>query len=169
MTTLEQVGLPPDVVDQAVATLSGGQQARADLAAVLLARFDIMLLDEPTNDLDFEGLARLEELVTRRSGGLVIVSHDRAFLERTVTEVVELDEHAFGPALRRRLGGLPGRARRPSRPTPPRPTPSTSPSAPSCAAGPNASANGPRPASAREKKQSAGQRQGAEGLPHQPD
>ena len=94
VTTLEQVGLPADVVDQAVATLSGGQQARADLAAVLLARFDIMLLDEPTNDLDFEGLARLEELVTRRSGGLVIVSHDRAFLERTVTEILELDEHS---------------------------------------------------------------------------
>ena len=93
VTTLEQVGLPAGVADQAVATLSGGQQARADLAAVLLARFDITLLDEPTNDLDFEGLARLEELVARRSGGLVIVSHDRAFLDRTVTDVFELDEH----------------------------------------------------------------------------
>ena len=94
VTTLEQVGLPADHADQPVATLSGGQQARADLAAVLLARFDVMLLDEPTNDLDFEGLARLEELVARRSGGLVIVSHDRAFLDRTVTEVLELDEHS---------------------------------------------------------------------------
>ena len=94
VTTLEHVGLPADLADQAVATLSGGQQARADLAAVLLARFDITLLDEPTNDLDFEGLARLEELVARRSGGLVIVSHDRAFLDRTVTEVLELDEHS---------------------------------------------------------------------------
>ena len=94
VTTLEQVGLPADLADHAVATLSGGQQARADLAAVLLARFDVMLLDEPTNDLDFEGLARLEELVGRRSGGLVIVSHDRAFLDRTVTEVLELDEHS---------------------------------------------------------------------------
>jgi len=94
VTTLEQVGLPADLADQSVATLSGGQQARADLAAVLLARFDITLLDEPTNDLDFEGLARLEELVAGGSGGLVVVSHDRAFLDRTVTEVLELDEHS---------------------------------------------------------------------------
>ncbi len=94
VTTLDQVGLAADVAGKAVATLSGGQQARADLAAVLLARFDVTLLDEPTNDLDFEGLARLEELVARRGGGLVIVSHDRAFLDRTVTEVLELDEHS---------------------------------------------------------------------------
>ena len=63
------------------------------LAAILLARFDITLLDEPTNDLDFDGLSRLEEMVARRSGGMVIVSHDRAFLDRTVTDVLELDEH----------------------------------------------------------------------------
>jgi ATPase subunit of ABC transporter with duplicated ATPase domains len=91
---LAQVALPPDVVEQPVATLSGGQEARAALAAVLLARFDITLLDEPTNDLDFDGLSRLEDLVARRSGGMVIVSHDRAFLERTVTDVLELDEHS---------------------------------------------------------------------------
>jgi ATPase subunit of ABC transporter with duplicated ATPase domains len=59
-----------------------------------LARFDITLLDEPTNDLDFDGLSRLEELVARRRGGLVIVSHDRAFLERTVTDVLEIEEHS---------------------------------------------------------------------------
>ncbi len=64
------------------------------LAAILLARFDLTLLDEPTNDLDFEGLSRLEDIVARRSGGMVIVSHDRAFLERTVTDVLELDEHS---------------------------------------------------------------------------
>ncbi len=93
-TTLEHVGLTTSVADHPVATLSGGQQARAALAAVLLARFDITLLDEPTNDLDFEGLARLEDLVRRRSGGMVIVSHDRAFLDRTVTEVLELDAHS---------------------------------------------------------------------------
>jgi ATPase subunit of ABC transporter with duplicated ATPase domains len=60
---------------------------------VLLARFDITLLDEPTNDLDFESLARLEEMVARRQGGMVIVSHDRAFLDGTVTDVLELDGH----------------------------------------------------------------------------
>ncbi|HVT42548.1 MAG TPA: ATP-binding cassette domain-containing protein, partial [Acidimicrobiales bacterium] len=73
--------------------LSGGQEARAALAALLLARFDVTLLDEPTNDLDFEGLARLEDLVARRRGAMVVVSHDRAFLERTVTDVLEIDEH----------------------------------------------------------------------------
>ncbi len=89
-----QVALPPEVAEQPVATLSGGQEARVALAAVLLARFDVTLLDEPTNDLDFDGLSRLEELVARRPGGMVIVSHDRAFLERTVTDVLELDEHS---------------------------------------------------------------------------
>ena len=93
-STLEHVGLPPALAGQPVATLSGGQEARVALAAVLLARFDVTLLDEPTNDLDFDGLARLEELVTRRRGGMVIVSHDRAFLDRTVTDVLELDEHS---------------------------------------------------------------------------
>ena len=89
-----QVALPPEVTAQPVSTLSGGQEAKVALAAVLLARFDLTLLDEPTNDLDFDGLARLEETVTRRTGGMVIVSHDRAFLERTVTDVLELDEHS---------------------------------------------------------------------------
>ena len=89
-----QVALPPDVTEQPVSTLSGGQEARVALAAILLARFDVTLLDEPTNDLDFDGLSRLEDIVTRRTGGMVIVSHDRAFLERTVTDVLELDEHS---------------------------------------------------------------------------
>jgi len=89
-----QVALPSEIVAQATSTLSGGQEAKVALAAVLLARFDLTLLDEPTNDLDFEGLSRLEDMVSRRTGGMVIVSHDRAFLERTVTDVLELDEHS---------------------------------------------------------------------------
>jgi ATPase subunit of ABC transporter with duplicated ATPase domains len=94
VTTLEQVGLPAGLAAQPAATLSGGQAARVALAAMLLARFDVTLLDEPTNDLDFDGLFRLEDLVARRRGGMVIVSHDRAFLDRTVTDVLELDEHS---------------------------------------------------------------------------
>jgi ATPase subunit of ABC transporter with duplicated ATPase domains len=90
---LEQVGFAPALADNHAGALSGGQEARVALAAMLLARFDITLLDEPTNDLDFDGLARLEELVARRRGGMVIVSHDRAFLDGTVTDVLELDEH----------------------------------------------------------------------------
>ncbi len=93
VTTLEQVGLPAEVAERPAARLSGGQEARVALAAILLARFDLTLLDEPTNDLDFDGLGRLEEMVARRRGGLVIVSHDRAFLDRCVTDVLELDEH----------------------------------------------------------------------------
>ena len=71
--------------------LSGGQAARAALAALLLSRFDIVLLDEPTNDLDLDGLARLEQFVRGLRGGVVLVSHDREFLARCVTTVVELD------------------------------------------------------------------------------
>ena len=58
----------------------------------------MLLLDEPTNDLDFDGLARLERFVAERPGGAVIVSHDRAFLERTVTRVLEIDEIAHTAA-----------------------------------------------------------------------
>jgi ATPase subunit of ABC transporter with duplicated ATPase domains len=72
--------------------LSGGEAARAQLAAVLLARFDVFLLDEPTNDLDFAGLDRLEGFVRNLPGSVVCVSHDRDFLDRTVDRVVELDE-----------------------------------------------------------------------------
>jgi ATPase subunit of ABC transporter with duplicated ATPase domains len=92
-TVLTEVGLGAELRDREMGALSGGQEARAALAAIMLSRFDLTLLDEPTNDLDFEGLARLESWVQRRPGGLVIVSHDRAFLDRTVTEVLELDDH----------------------------------------------------------------------------
>jgi ATPase subunit of ABC transporter with duplicated ATPase domains len=71
--------------------LSGGQAARVALAALLLSRFDVVLLDEPTNDLDLDGLARLEAFVQGLRGGVVLVSHDREFLARCVTTVVELD------------------------------------------------------------------------------
>lgn len=71
--------------------LSGGQAARVGLAALLLSRFDIALLDEPTNDLDLDGLERLEKFVTGLRGGVVLVSHDREFLARCVTRVLELD------------------------------------------------------------------------------
>jgi len=71
--------------------LSGGQAARAGLAALLLSRYDVLLLDEPTNDLDLDGLERLERFITELRAPVVIVSHDREFLARTVTRVVELD------------------------------------------------------------------------------
>ena len=88
------LGVGADVADQTVSTLSGGQEAKVALAAIELSRFDVTLLDEPTNDLDFGGLSRLEAWVRSRPGGMVIVSHDRDFLERTVTTVLELDAHS---------------------------------------------------------------------------
>src|SRR6185437_11573244 len=66
------------------------------LAAVLRGGFDVLLLDEPTNDLDFAGLAWLERSLGAHPGSLVVVSHDRAFLDRTVTRIVELDEWTRG-------------------------------------------------------------------------
>ncbi len=79
-------------IEQALMTsLSGGQAARVGLAALLLSRFDIVLLDEPTNDLDLDGLERLEAFVQGLRGGVVLVSHDREFLARCVTRVLELD------------------------------------------------------------------------------
>lgn len=77
--------------DALMTGLSGGQAARVGLAALLLSRFDIALLDEPTNDLDLDGLERLETFVTGLRGGVVLVSHDREFLARSVTRVLELD------------------------------------------------------------------------------
>lgn len=81
-------GLSPESL---MTSLSGGQAARVGLAALLLSRFDIVLLDEPTNDLDLDGLERLEGFVQGLRGGVVLVSHDREFLARCVTRVLELD------------------------------------------------------------------------------
>ncbi|OFI39183.1 heme ABC transporter ATP-binding protein [Arthrobacter sp. SW1] len=87
---LSELGL--ETGDDALMTgLSGGQAARVALAALLLSRFDVVLLDEPTNDLDLDGLARLEKFVQGLRGGVVLVSHDREFLARCVTRIVELD------------------------------------------------------------------------------
>ena len=85
------LGLDARLLDQDMTTLSGGQAARASLGAILLAQFDVFLLDEPTNDLDFDGLDRLEGFLDGLAGAAMIVSHDRAFLERTITSVLELD------------------------------------------------------------------------------
>ncbi|WP_432077631.1 ABC-F family ATP-binding cassette domain-containing protein [Streptomyces sp. YPW6] len=78
-------------LDRPMTALSGGQAARAGLASLLLSRYDVFLLDEPTNDLDLDGLERLERFVTGLRAGTVVISHDREFLMRTVTKVLELD------------------------------------------------------------------------------
>jgi ATPase subunit of ABC transporter with duplicated ATPase domains len=82
---------PGVALDAPTVGLSGGEAARVGLASLLLSRYDVLLLDEPTNDLDLAGLDQLETFVAGLRTGVVLVSHDREFLARTATRVVELD------------------------------------------------------------------------------
>jgi ATPase subunit of ABC transporter with duplicated ATPase domains len=77
--------------DTRLGEVSGGEQARLTLARVLLAEPDLLVLDEPTNHLDAEGIAWLGEWLAGYPGGVLVVSHDRAFLDRSVTRMIELD------------------------------------------------------------------------------
>ena len=86
----DDLGLTMDLALPMTA-LSGGQAARVGLAALILSRYDAYLLDEPTNDLDSVGLDLLEDFVDKVTAPVVVVSHDREFLARTVTTVVEID------------------------------------------------------------------------------
>jgi len=99
------------LLDQPTATLSGGEAARSSLASLLISRFDVVILDEPTNDLDHDGLERLEQWVLGLAAPVLVVSHDRTFLERTVTDVVEIDHHTHTPRhlVLRRMGSVPRR------------------------------------------------------------
>src|SRR3954447_9280393 len=74
------------------AALSGGQASRKALDRILVDEYDVLLLDEPTNNLDFAGLARLERFMRTSPASIVVVSHDREFLDRTVSRGLELDE-----------------------------------------------------------------------------
>jgi ATPase subunit of ABC transporter with duplicated ATPase domains len=93
-SVLDRVGLGANRAADPATQLSGGERARVNLASVLLAGYDVLALDEPTNDLDLHGLAMLEDFLVHSSSGFVLVSHDRAFLERVVTSVLEIDEHS---------------------------------------------------------------------------
>jgi ATPase subunit of ABC transporter with duplicated ATPase domains len=88
---LEGLGFAPDVVEGDVGKLSGGWKMRVALARILLMRPDALLLDEPTNHLDIESIIWLERFLRDFQGGLVITSHDREFLNRLVTKIVEID------------------------------------------------------------------------------
>ncbi len=90
-TAADELGLPAALLDRPLRTLSGGQAARAGLAALQAARFDVVALDEPTNHLDDDGLARLAQLLSARGGGVVLVSHDRALLAEVADELLELE------------------------------------------------------------------------------
>ncbi|WP_321814370.1 MULTISPECIES: ATP-binding cassette domain-containing protein [unclassified Paraburkholderia] len=87
-TTLAQIGLEGEA---RVGALSGGMQKRVALARALVLQPDVLLLDEPTNHLDFDGIRWLEELLVSQRSSLLFITHDRAFLDRVATRIVELD------------------------------------------------------------------------------
>jgi ATPase subunit of ABC transporter with duplicated ATPase domains len=91
----DALGIAHVPLDAPLGALSGGEAARALLAGVLLARPTVLLLDEPTNHLDLDGLAWLEEFLVAFSGAVLVVSHDRRFLDATVSQIVELDGGAL--------------------------------------------------------------------------
>jgi ATP-binding cassette subfamily F protein 3 len=89
---LEGLGLAGLAPERPIDTLSGGQKTRLALGALLLTTPDVLLLDEPTNHLDVDALRWLEAFITRYDGSVLLVSHDRAFLDATVTTVLELSD-----------------------------------------------------------------------------
>ncbi len=99
---LESFWFDADVQRSPIGLLSGGERRRLQLVAMLAAQPNVILLDEPTNDLDLDTLRALEDFLDEWPGALVVVSHDRAFLERTVSDVLVLDGH--GTASRYRGG-----------------------------------------------------------------
>ena len=94
-TVLSKLGFSEAYRDRPINQLSGGWRNRAALAKILLERPDVLLLDEPTNYLDVEGLAWLEGWLSQFRGGLILVSHDRQFLDGVVTRVVEVENYTF--------------------------------------------------------------------------
>jgi ATP-binding cassette subfamily F protein uup len=85
---LTELGLPPE---RKVGELSGGWRRRVGLAKALVSKPDLLLLDEPTNHLDLTTIDWLETMITRYPGAVLFISHDRAFLDRIATRIVELD------------------------------------------------------------------------------
>lgn len=87
---LSRVRLEPSVLAKKVGQMSGGQKTKLALTAILLARFDVFLLDEPTNNLDLEGLGVLEDFIAKSTASFVVVSHDRRFLRIATNKIAEL-------------------------------------------------------------------------------
>jgi ATP-binding cassette subfamily F protein uup len=95
----------PDQVRGDITKLSGGERNRLQLARILARPCNLLVLDEPTNDLDLETLELLEELLSSYKGTLLLVSHDREFLENVVTSILAPDEDAGPGAWREYMGG----------------------------------------------------------------
>lgn len=96
---LARLGLATLDPEEPVETLSGGEQTRVGLASVLVAEPTLLLLDEPTNHLDIDALEWLEAYLAEYPGAVLLVSHDRVFLDRTVTRVLELDDRTHQVAV----------------------------------------------------------------------
>ena len=89
---LKGLGFEEDEFEKSVSTLSGGQKTRVALGKLLLQKPDLIILDEPTNHLDLNSIAWLETYLLNYKGAVIIVSHDRFFLDRIATKVVEIDQ-----------------------------------------------------------------------------
>jgi len=90
-TTLESLGFPPETWEQKIAVLSGGQKTRIGLIKLILAEPDILLLDEPTNHVDISSLEWLENYLKNYKKTVVIISHDRYFLDNVANKIIELE------------------------------------------------------------------------------
>src|SRR3954462_1756418 len=88
---LAGLGFSPEMMEGDVGALSGGWKMRVALARILLMRPDVMLLDEPSNHLDLESLIWLEQFLAGYDGALLMTSHDRAFMNRVINKVIEID------------------------------------------------------------------------------
>lgn len=88
---LKGLGFDEDAFEKKVATLSGGQKTRVALGKLLLQKPDLIMLDEPTNHLDLNSIAWLETYLMNYKGAVIIVSHDRYFLDRIATKIIEMD------------------------------------------------------------------------------
>ena len=131
-TLMRQFWFDDDTQMAPIGTLSGGERRRLQLLLTLVEQPNVLLLDEPTNDLDLDTLRALEEFLEDWPGIVVVVSHDRVFLDRTVEEVLAIDPHGHAGVVR---GGVTGwltqrtqpasPAVRPTRSSPPTPTVAT--------------------------------------------
>jgi len=91
-TVLSKLGFREQEYDRPLHVLSGGQQSRLELAALLIRRPDLLVLDEPTNHLDIQGIEWLETFLSAYSGAVLVISHDRVFLDRVVNRIVEIED-----------------------------------------------------------------------------